>query len=90
MKLLIRLVLTRVLLGVIAAGGLLAYLFLAFPAAGPAPDVSIKATPERVARGEYLAHHVSRCIDCHAERGPEHPASERRSKPLAPSARIAG
>jgi len=52
---------------VVAAGGL-AYLFTAYPKAGPAPDVTIEATPERLERGKYLANHVSVCIDCHSTR----------------------
>ena len=28
----------------------------------------IEATPERIARGRYLVHHVSICTDCHSER----------------------
>lgn len=31
-------------------------------------DIQIEVTPERVARGEYLANHVTLCIDCHSTR----------------------
>jgi mono/diheme cytochrome c family protein len=34
----------------------------------PADGFIIKSTPERVARGEYLANHVAICIDCHSQR----------------------
>jgi mono/diheme cytochrome c family protein len=34
----------------------------------PADEFAIKATPERVARGEYLVKHVAICLDCHSER----------------------
>lgn len=68
MKLLLRLVVGLVLLLVLAAGGLLAYLFLAFPKVGRAPDLTVNATPDAIARGAYLAVHVSSCIDCHSER----------------------
>jgi hypothetical protein len=33
---------------------------------GPASDEKIVSTPELVARGEYLANHVSPCMDCHS------------------------
>lgn len=51
----------------LAAGGV-SYLFAAFPKA-PAPrSLKVMATPELLKRGEYLANHVSVCMDCHAER----------------------
>lgn len=31
-------------------------------------ELRVEATPERVARGEYLANHVSVCMDCHSIR----------------------
>ncbi|MFQ6677514.1 MAG: cytochrome C [Fidelibacterota bacterium] len=34
---------------------------------GPAPDLKIEPTVERVARGEYLANAVTGCFDCHSE-----------------------
>lgn len=51
----------------IAAIGV-SYLALRKPAQRPAPVVKVEATPERVARGKYLVHHVSICFDCHSER----------------------
>ena len=51
---------------VIALG--LGYLFLAYPDAGPVRDLTVEATPKRIARGSYLANHVSVCIDCHSTR----------------------
>lgn len=35
---------------------------------GPPSDIQIKATEERIQRGEYLANHVTVCIDCHSTR----------------------
>ncbi len=58
------LILIIVLLGV--AG--VAYLKLALPNVGAAPALTIDKTPARVAHGEYLANHVSVCIDCHSTR----------------------
>jgi mono/diheme cytochrome c family protein len=50
-----------------AAGAGVAYLFLKYPAVPAAENVTIRATPEMVARGEYLAKHVSGCVACHAD-----------------------
>ena len=44
------------------------YLALKKPAQRPASTEKIEATPERVARGKYLVHHVTICFDCHSER----------------------
>jgi mono/diheme cytochrome c family protein len=38
------------------------------PNVGPAPELKIVSTPEKVKRGEYLANHVMICMDCHSER----------------------
>jgi mono/diheme cytochrome c family protein len=43
------------------------YLALKKPAQRPASAEKFEATPERLARGEYLAKHVSLCLDCHSE-----------------------
>lgn len=51
----------------IVAGGL-AYLKFFLPNVGAAPVLKAEATPDRVARGEYLANHVTVCIDCHSKR----------------------
>jgi len=51
---------------VIAAG--VGYLFLKFPDVGPVQSMTVQATPERLARGAYLANHVNVCIDCHSTR----------------------
>jgi mono/diheme cytochrome c family protein len=52
---------------VLLAGSLL-YMKLALPNVEPAPDLKIDSSPEKVARGKYLAHHVAACMDCHSER----------------------
>jgi hypothetical protein len=43
------------------------YLLAAFPKA-PMPTLKVEPSPELHERGKYLAHHVSVCMDCHAER----------------------
>ena len=48
--------------------GIVGYVKLALPNVGAAPTVSINKTDARVARGEYLANHVTICMDCHSTR----------------------
>lgn len=43
-----------------------AYITLALPNVGEAENIKIEATPQRIARGKYLALHVSVCLDCHS------------------------
>jgi len=52
---------------VVAAGGLLAWLALRSPAQRPPSAEKIEATPERLARGEYLVERVSDCFGCHSD-----------------------
>ncbi len=47
---------------------LLTYVKTALPNVGPAPEIKIIASPELIARGEYLANHVMVCMDCHSKR----------------------
>ena len=49
------------------SGGFL-YIRLAYPKVSPAPEIRIEPTAERLARGEYLFHHVAMCADCHSDR----------------------
>ncbi len=56
------------LLVVIGLAGLAGYIKLALPNVGPAPDLKVEVTPELLARGAYLANHVSLCMDCHSTR----------------------
>ncbi|GAB3165211.1 c-type cytochrome [Telluribacter humicola] len=35
---------------------------------GPAPDLKVEVTPQRVERGKYLANNVAACMDCHSQR----------------------
>jgi mono/diheme cytochrome c family protein len=67
MKTLIRIVVALVIVLLVVAGAGLCYLFLAYPVSQPPTAIKIDATPERLARGEYLASHVSGCIGCHSE-----------------------
>jgi len=44
------------------------YLKFALPNVGPAPDIKVEITTERLERGEYLATTVMGCVDCHSLR----------------------
>ncbi len=46
----------------------LSYLKIALPNVGAAPDMKVELTPVRIERGEYLANHISVCMDCHSHR----------------------
>ena len=52
---------------VVAAGGLVAYVKLALPDVGPAPELKVEASPAQLARGAYLANNVSLCMDGHSD-----------------------
>jgi mono/diheme cytochrome c family protein len=45
-----------------------AYVYFFLPDVGPAPELKVEITPERVRHGEYLANHVVVCMDCHSQR----------------------
>jgi mono/diheme cytochrome c family protein len=53
---------------VVAAGLFVGYFFVRYPDVPPPEDVNVTATPERLARGKYLAENVSGCLVCHADR----------------------
>ncbi len=55
-------------LSALVIAGALAYIKLALPDVGPATEIKIDVTPERIERGRYLANHVSVCMDCHSKR----------------------
>ena len=61
------LMIAGLLLFVVIAGGLL-YIYTAYPSVGAPPAVTVRATPERIERGEYLVQHVVGCVDCHSSR----------------------
>ncbi|WP_207436195.1 c-type cytochrome [Sabulibacter ruber] len=46
----------------------LAYVKVALPNVGEAPEIKITSNESQIARGRYLAHNVMVCIDCHSER----------------------
>lgn len=58
-----------IVLAVVALAAIgVSWLALRKPAQRDAVAEKVQATPERIARGKYLVHHVSMCFDCHSER----------------------
>ena len=53
---------------VIIIAGVASYVKFALPNVGAAPDLKIAVTAQRIQHGEYLANHVSLCMDCHSTR----------------------
>lgn len=68
MKKLKKIILTVLLLLTLGIAALLSYVKLALPNVGEPETISVEATPERLARGEYLANCVTVCMDCHSTR----------------------
>jgi hypothetical protein len=68
MKKILKIVGYLLLLIVVAVAGLLTYVKVALPDVGEAEAITIDYTPERIARGKYLANSVTVCMDCHSTR----------------------
>ncbi len=68
MKTLVKLLTWLVALVALAVAGGLTWLYTRYPAVPPPEDVRIEATPERLARGQYLVENVTGCVVCHADR----------------------
>lgn len=60
--------LTILVLLVVVLGIAISYVKIGLPNVGDAPDLKIDMTPQRVQHGEYLANHVTLCMDCHSSR----------------------
>jgi cytochrome c2 len=56
-----------ILLVIVVAGGYL-YISQALPNIEAPEALKVELTAERIERGEYLAHHVALCMDCHSVR----------------------
>ncbi|MGE3402915.1 MAG: cytochrome C [Vicinamibacterales bacterium] len=82
MKRLFKVLLALVVLAVLAALGGVGYVMARYPDVPEAETITVEATPERLARGQYLVEHVTVCIDCHSQRdmtkyaGPVKPGTE--------------
>lgn len=56
-----------ILVVVIVISGL-SYINYALPDVGEPENITVQLTPQRIARGKYLANHVAVCVDCHSPR----------------------
>ena len=63
-RILLRLVGIVVLLAAVAV----LYVYAFMPPQNPPSEITVEITPEKIARGRYLAVNVLQCIDCHSER----------------------
>jgi len=64
---------TKLLLFIVVAAvflitAVVSYICLALPDTGKPEDIKIALSPQRIARGKYLANHVILCMDCHSQR----------------------
>lgn len=82
MKTLLRYTIVVLIIVVVAVGGMITYVKSALPNVGPPPEMAVEMTPDRIARGKYLANNVMQCVECHATRdfslfaGPVIPGTE--------------
>src|SRR5687767_9686657 len=67
MRRILKVLVILVILVLLAGGAALGFLFLGFPKAEPPAALKVAGTPEQVARGAYLANHVTVCLDCHSK-----------------------
>jgi cytochrome c553 len=63
-----KVLLYTVILIVLVIVSVISYVTLALPDVGKPENITVALTPQRIARGEYLANHVTLCVDCHSKR----------------------
>ena len=63
-----KVLLTVLVILVVFIAGAVSYIKFALPDVKPSPVISVDKSAERVAHGEYLANHVTICMDCHSTR----------------------
>ena len=63
-----KVLLTVLILVIVVIAGVASYVKFALPDVGEASDLHVDITPERVQHGDYLANHVTLCMDCHSSR----------------------
>ena len=67
MRRILKVLVILVVLILLGVGAALGYLFLALPKVEPPTALKVAGTPDQVARGAYLANHVTVCLDCHSK-----------------------
>src|SRR5690349_10040626 len=68
MKKFLKIIGVLLLIVVLVVVGAITYVTQALPDIDVQTDLKVDVTPERVARGEYLANSVCVCMDCHSTR----------------------
>lgn len=63
-----KVLLTVLVILIVFIAGAISYIKFALPNVEAAPSISIEKNAASVARGEYLANHVTVCMDCHSTR----------------------
>lgn len=63
-----KIIITVLLILVVLIAITASYVKLGMPNLAAAPDIHVDVTARRIARGAYLANHVSVCVDCHSAR----------------------
>lgn len=63
-----KILLTILAIVIIVIAVVASYVKFGLPNVGPAPDLHVAITPERVQHGQYLANHITNCMDCHSTR----------------------
>jgi len=63
-KILLTILILVIVVFIVAAS----YVKFGLPSVGDPTDLHVAITPERVQHGEYLANHVTLCMDCHSTR----------------------
>jgi len=53
---------------IVLLGAGLLYINISYPNVELQEDFKVIGTPDQIARGEYLANHISLCLDCHSTR----------------------
>jgi hypothetical protein len=53
---------------ILMAASLLAFVYFGLPNIDPPKDLKVELNPERIERGRYLANEMMGCVGCHAER----------------------
>lgn len=68
MKKLLKFLVWLIVLALLCVAGAVFYVVKFLPNIPVQAELKVEVTPERVARGEYLAQHVCVCMDCHSTR----------------------
>lgn len=63
-----KIIISVLLIFVIGISAVALYVKFGLPNVGKSPDLKVDINPERIKHGEYLANHVTLCMDCHSTR----------------------